>query len=52
MKKYKVTITFNNNRKNSLIEWADNAKQAEMLALKWWGKPTIYKELIVEEIEI
>ena len=52
MRKYKVTITFNNNRKNSFVEWADNAKQAELLALKGWDNPTIYKELKVEEIEI
>ena len=45
MKRYEVVIILINNRRNSMIEWADTEEQAIKQALRSWGNPTIYKSI-------
>ena len=48
MKRYEVTVILKNNRKNTLIIWADNEQEAITIACKSWGC-IIYKSITARD---
>lgn len=49
MKRFLVIIEYLNGRKNQLIHWADDPEEAQRLALRDWGNPTVYKNITVTD---